>query len=262
MKPALGSRPPSPQPFSPVAVQVLRRVDDPECTVSEIAQLISLDPVLASSVLRLANSSFYGLSREVGSVADAVAVLGTRAAARLAACAALAEPLKAADASHARERWQHYAGTAVFARRLLAGDDALADLAFTAGLLSDVGQVHLLQRHGAAYLRLLDECTDDALLQREAEHFGQAHDLLGAALLDAWGLPAPVVDAVRHHHAARPLAQLTPLQQAVWLANRLAGSAEEQAQAVAAAPAGLCDPQQAMAQGLAEVDVLKQLLGG
>ena len=82
----------------------------------------------------------------------------------------------------------------------------------------------------------------------EAERFGQPHDTLGADLLEAWGLPQSIADAARHHHAAPPLTQLTLVQQAVWVANLLAGTPEEAAQAAKVSPDGLAPVKQAVAE--------------
>jgi len=253
-----------PPPFPAVVVQLVQQMQDPNVAAGDVGRLIELDPSLTASLLRLVNSPFFGMRREIGGVSEAVMVLGMGAVRRMVMSLAVAGPMRKADVdpAFARSRWQHTVCCAALARRLIVDDPAASELAFTAGLLHDMGQVHLLQLHADAYVRLHADAGDADVRTLEAERFGQAHDTLGAELLEAWGLPQAIADAARSHHVAPPLGALSLVQQAVWLANRLAGAPALAAQAALLVPDTLAPAQQAMQEASAEIETLTSLLNG
>ncbi len=257
-------RPLLPPPFPAVAVQLIRQMQDPNVSAGDVGKLIELDPSLTASLLRLVNSPFFGMRRQIAGVSDAVMVLGMGAVRRMVMSLAVVTPLRHADIDpgFARTQWHHTVSCAALARRLIEDDSAASDLAFTAGLLHDMGQVHLMQIHGAAYAALHAEMPDGDVRVLEAERFGQTHDSLGADLLEAWGLPQAIADAARHHHAEPPLSKLTLVQQAVWVANRLAGSAEDAVQVAKLSTDTLAPVNQVVDEARSEIETLASLLNG
>jgi putative nucleotidyltransferase with HDIG domain len=255
-------RPALPPPFPAVAVQLIQQMQDPNATSADVARLIELDPSLTASLLRLVNSPFFGMRRQIAGVAEAVTVLGMSAVRRMVMSVAVVTPLRKPeiDPAFAKAQWHHTVSCAAIARRLITDDTAAAELAFTAGLLHDIGQVHLMQQHGEAYAELHRDAPGSDWRAVEKERFGHAHDTLGAELLEAWGLPQVIADAARVHHAAAPLNHLTLVQQAVCVANRLAGTPAEAAQAAVMAPESLAPVKQAVAEARAEIDTMGSLL--
>ena len=255
-------RPILPPPFPAVAVQLIQQMQDPAATAGDVGRLIELDPSLTASLLRLVNSPFFGMRRQIGSVSEAVMVMGMGAVRRMVLSLAVVTPMRRAEAdpAFARSQWHHYVGCAALARRLIVDDPAASDLAFTSGLLHDIGQVHLLQLHGAAYVQLHADARGGDVRALEAERFGQAHDALGAELLEGWGLPQPIADAARQHHAAAPIGALTLVQQAVWVANRLAHAPQDAAEVAKLSPDRLAPAKQALAEASAEIETLDSLL--
>ena len=122
--------------------------------------------------------------------------------------------------------------------------------------------MQLLQLHGADYAELLAAYPAQDLRAIERERFGEAHDTLGAELLEGWGLPQAIVDAARRHHAAPPIAPLSTVQQAVWIANLLAGAPDALAQANLLCPDTLAPVARAVQEARAEIDALADLLNG
>lgn len=101
--------------------------------------------------------------------------------------------------------WRHAMAVGCAARRLANAetrDDKLADAAFTAGLLHDVGKFLLAANFADRYSQAVQraESTGCGLRPAEREVFGTEHPLLGASLLGIWGLPLPIVQAVGWHH--------------------------------------------------------------
>lgn len=239
-------------------------MQDPGVSAGDVARLIELDPSLTASLLRLVNSPFFGMRSQIANVSDAVMVLGMGAVRRMVLSLVTVTLMRGIeiDPAFARAQWHHTVSCAALARHLIDGDQAGSELAFTAGLLHNMGQMQLLQLHGTAYVELHAKHRDQDIRAAEARHFGQAHDTLGAELLEGWGLPTPIADAARQHHAAPPITHLTPVQQAVWVANLLAGTADEAAQAAALCPDTLTPVRRAVQEARAEIETLASLLNG
>ena len=130
--------------------------------------------------------------------------------------------------------------TAVLAKKIV-GNPALADAAFTAGLLHDIGALVLLHAAPPDYVRALDRKKelngDSAAAEREI--FGVTHAEVGAYLLGLWGIPFPIVEAVAFHHRPNEVApESRPLVAAIHIASGLIEEmTESDAAQRAAAPA-------------------------
>lgn len=127
--------------------------DDDDADSDVLAGKIALDQALSAKALRLANSPFYGLRREVMSVRDAVAVLGFRTLRNLATTAALVDAFgRNGNPSFGfLAFWRHSVGTALCARSLVSHLGMRADVAYTAGLVHDIGRLVLATRFADAY---------------------------------------------------------------------------------------------------------------
>jgi HD-like signal output (HDOD) protein len=113
--------------------------------------------------------------------------------------------------------------TAVLAKKIV-GNPALADAAFTAGLLHDIGALVLLHAAPPDYVRALERKKenggDSAAAEREI--FGVTHAEVGAYLLGLWGIPFPIVEAVAFHHRPNEVApESRPLVAAIHIASGL-----------------------------------------
>jgi len=185
-------------PPLPTAVgELLNLLEDPECTRGAVVAAIRSDAALSANVLRVANSSYFGLPTRVGTVERAVSVLGLLTLKGVVLTASLPRvcPDYASVVAVAQKRGL-LASTIV--RR---SGGAHASIAATAAMLMDVGQLVLARRHGRAYLDLIETCPVAMLPSREAEEFGVTHAEAGASLLDRWSLPQEIVRAVALSHA-------------------------------------------------------------
>ena len=136
--------------FPDVYLRLGPLLDDPDVSAPQIAQLISQDPALSLRVLRIANSPFFGLSREVDTVARAVTVLGmARVREAVLACAAgqvLTEIPN--DVITIEDFWHHSIYCGLIAQALATRSSrVMEDFAFVAGLLHDIGQLVLFNRY-------------------------------------------------------------------------------------------------------------------
>jgi HD-like signal output (HDOD) protein len=105
----------------------------------------------------------------------------------------------------------------VMASRLLDGN-AASQLAFTAGVLQDLGRLELHLRSAEAYTAL-EGLAGQALCAAEEDAFGQHHATAGAELAQAWSLPLGIVEAIAQHHQVPEQAPEPAAAQAVWLAS-------------------------------------------
>jgi len=222
-------------PLPSLVLELVESLGHEELSAAQLATKISQDQALAAKTLRLANSSFYGRGRRVGSVADAIGVLGLRTVRGVVTAAGLAGSFgRPADFDH-DSFWRHSLASALCAQALaseLGRDDA--ELAFTVGLLHDIGRLALASAFASAYAeverwRREQDCSADVA---ERGVVGIDHAELGGLIARHWNFSPAIVDAIREHHAppAAPGMTLTGIAHvadAVAHALGLAGNVDE-----------------------------------
>lgn len=202
-------------PALPESVQeAMRLMESPSADASEISAAIERDPALTAKFLRLSNSSYYGLKRQVSSIRLAIVVLGMREVRNVLL------GMAAFDAAHGhnqgdpliQDMWRHSLEVAALSKKLgaelrlgLQGED------FVAGLLHDLGKAVLNSQFGPRYRQMYRKTPEGAALcESEHQAFGVNHAEVGAALLQHWSLPESLVDALWFHHAENEM----PLREA------------------------------------------------
>ena len=210
--------------------QVFGLVNDPKATGVDFERVVRPDVGLTANLLRCANSSYYRGSREITSVKEAITRRGRRRVFEVAATASFAkavpEVLTGYD-SPAASYWDHSIAVAVLADRV--GREVgftYPDLAFTAGLLHDLGKIvvaNWLDANPALSVKpgsVLD-------LELEQHLFGATHAEFGEALCQKWNLPKDIGGAARWHHAPAdaPTATLRYLSTVVQVADEAAHQA-------------------------------------
>jgi putative nucleotidyltransferase with HDIG domain len=202
--------------LSAVVVELLASIDKEDVDVHELGNKIALDQSLTAKTLRLANSSFYGMSSKVTTIHQAISVLGFHSIRTLVtACAVTGSfPAGANTNFNFKGFWRHSVGTAVCAKLLAPHLKLNPDGAFTAGLLHDIGTLVLSTRLPAEYARMLSWRAehDCNIVEAEQAVFGIDHADVGAALCAYWKFPVQMQDAVaQHHHADLGSARSLPL---------------------------------------------------
>lgn len=206
--------------------QVLSRYDTGPADVSKV---VRPDPALTANLLRVVNSAASGLRREVTTVDQAASMLGQRKLQRIASMALLGRTLPSYLPGYGlstEQLWSHCAAAAVFAERIAkVCDVAQPDIAFTAGLLHDVGKLAVGVALDEVKLDVLAGMHIDEhdLIAEERARLGTDHTEVGAELARRWGLGQPLIAAAAHHHA--PLNADDACRPLVWivhLANGLA----------------------------------------
>ncbi len=188
-----------------VAVQVLQLTKQSDTSVDKLANVIQNDPAMAAKVLKTVNSPLFGIPREVGSLKQAIALLGLRRVTMLALSFSLVETMQggAGDEFDFANYWRRSLSTAV-AGRLISKvvAPAMTEESFVIGLLSDIGIVVAWRAAADLYWPALVEWqeTRRPIEEIEQRQFGFTHALLGSELLRSWGLPEALCDAVEAHH--------------------------------------------------------------
>ena len=194
-------------PAMPTAViEVLKETASGSATAGTVANAILQDPGIAARVLRLANSAYYGLSREVARVQDAVVVLGFRTVRSLVLVAGTYPLLKRPLESYrldGEELWQYAGAVAVGAHTVASHTGACdPDEAFGCGLLHDIGRIALDESLGDRLPIILRMTSDGLASFDEAErvHLGFDHGEVGAHMARSWNLPPAYIAAMQYHH--------------------------------------------------------------
>ncbi|MCU0878829.1 MAG: HDOD domain-containing protein [Pirellulaceae bacterium] len=182
------------------AAEVLRLTESSSVDNRALKECLECDPALAMRVLKVVNSSLFGLSRPVADLSQAVALLGAAPLRMLVLGFSLPKELfRGLSANVLARYWRHTLIKAVAAREIAEQLlETPGDEAFVAGLLQDIGLLALVQQLGEPYLQLVDSVYVDggSLLDRELEILGFDHALLSSRLLTRWGLPEEIAQAV------------------------------------------------------------------
>lgn len=194
-------------PSMPASVgEVIAACDDTDVTVGQLAQVVLRDQSLTASILKLANSAFYGHARTVSTIVEAIVLLGYSAIKSLAISSHTARLLNRAVPGYGLARgdlWQHSMSVAFAARRIAVEvSTAPVEEAFVAGLLHDIGKTVLASHREAAFEEISRLAVERHVPFHhvEAEVLGFDHAELGARVASAWSFPPQLEEAIRFHH--------------------------------------------------------------
>jgi HD-like signal output (HDOD) protein/ActR/RegA family two-component response regulator len=188
-------------------VEIVDKLQDPEIGVDDIGAIVAKDMAMTAKILKLVNSAFFGLGRQISSPAEAVTYLGMDTIKSLVlSIHAFSQFATVKVGTFSIDAlWVHSQNTAGLAKEIARMEEAeqkLMDEAFVAGLLHDTGKLVLASN----FLEQYDQVSQAghngslALLTAEENTFGANHAEVGGYLLGLWGLPVPVVEAIALHH--------------------------------------------------------------
>jgi HD-like signal output (HDOD) protein len=211
-----------------VTLRIIDLVEDPSSTAQHLHEVISNDPALCSRILKVVNSSFYGLPGQIASINRAIVMLGLNAVKNIAIAASLAKLFRGGELTpffSAKELWDHSNAVAIASKilsdRLGMG---MGDEAYLAGLIHDIGIMVEMQFDRVQLIEALDRCNADmngrpstSLLETEEEVFGANHQDFGKGLCEKWKFPSPFMAVAGYHH--NPTAAPQELQKMVFLVH-------------------------------------------
>ncbi|MEO1337843.1 MAG: HDOD domain-containing protein [Myxococcota bacterium] len=192
------------------AIAIRQIVSNEESSFRDLEKAVAINPTLAANILKLANSPYFGVCRQVETLRQALIVIGFEATRDLALALSLLSISKR-QAIDVNALWHHSASTAAISRALAqVAAPGVADEAFVAGLLHDIGKLIrcLIQTPPPAFL--VDAASTIESLQAERSRDGFDHAELGAACLQQWRLSTTTCAAIRHHHHPEQLAADAP----------------------------------------------------
>lgn len=214
-----------------VALEVLRLARDPDVEIRTIAETISCDVALCARLLKVVNSSYYGLRRQASTVNQAIVGLGLNSVKTLALGFSLADEInkKRYRGIDLRSYWRRSlcfaAAARAFAKRSVP---ALREEAFIAGLLADIGTFAMIEAFGDEYVPLAIAKAVDHLgiLDEERKRFDVDHQQVGRLLAQSWNLPQLLTATIANHHCPAECGDLGPslvaFHRVIYVANRCA----------------------------------------
>ena len=200
--------------------------------LSEIEEILRHDPGLATNVLRLANSAFFGLSTKVGSLKQAVMLLGVKRFSQIAVSACMSKTMEKAVEGYnlsPGELWLHSIAVSNIAETLAKNRKIPeADDVFTPALVHDMGKL-VLGKFLKEEQHKIENITSTAVPLDVAEHMvlGIDHAEIGALILTKWSFPIDIVNAVRWHHNPAGIKNTTLHADIVYLSNQMCQSIAE-----------------------------------
>jgi len=240
-------------PSLPSALTTLNSLlDDPDTALSDVAKVLSSDQGIASRVLRLVNSAYYGLPQMVATIPLAATMLGAKAIKHHVVNIALADLMNSLGGGHKEYEilWRHALKTSAWAKaiaHLLHRADP--EEAFTAGLVHDIGKALSLRLKPREYSKVIHEArrTCKPLMGVEEQVIGFDHTRIGGWAAAKWMLPEILANCIRWHHEPEAVAtagtEICELVRIVHIADIVARNYEGQERATAACLMEQASPQ-------------------
>ncbi|MDR2340481.1 MAG: HDOD domain-containing protein [Deltaproteobacteria bacterium] len=182
-----------------IVAKISRMVENPDTSVADVGRLISQDQVLSAKVLRMANSAFFGMSRKISSISQALIILGFEVVKGLVLTSSVFDMIQKSMAG----LWEHSIGCAAASGVIaahLGRDDA--EEVLVAGLLHDLGKVVLALNLPEEMKLVQDKVAEEDLYFYEAENkvLDFDHAEIGQWLAEHWNLPESLAEPMRFHH--------------------------------------------------------------
>ena len=196
-----------------ITARIISTVEDPRSTPAMLHKIVAHDPALVTRILKVVNSAFYGLPGQIASIERAIVLLGLNAVKNIAVAASLGQlfrGVKLCEGFTAKDLWTHCIAVGIVARDMAKQMKIpLADEAFLAGMIHDVGMLVFLQ---VSPEKLRDVCEKAKagtaqFCDLEREITGMDHQLLGAALCEHWKFPRTCQLVAGYHHRPTSLAE-------------------------------------------------------
>lgn len=180
-------------------------LNDPDLSFKDFDAIISADPSLTARLLKVANSSFYGLDTKVETITHALGVVGVKPLIEMALSTVMVQKLKgiSPELLNIQSFWKHNIACGLAARAIAQSLGAgNLEAFYTAGMLHDIGSLIIHQGNPKKAKEILIRCQTEGVPQSHAEKevFGFSHAQVGALIFKEWDLSPSLIEAVRYHH--------------------------------------------------------------
>ena len=213
-------------PIPAIASQIMTKSDDPDSSLSEIADLIANDPALTANLLKICNSAYFSLPRKVESVKDAVAWVGLDQIVELVLTNSVSVSFNKGLEGYGLgegELWRHAVTSAHIAKSLAQryGASQNKHLIYTAALLKDIGKLILGRFVAFSFekINILVHSQGYSFNDAEKKIIGMNHEELGAMVGQKWSFSENLIYMIRHHHLTNESARQDPETTLIYLAD-------------------------------------------
>ena len=216
--------------FAESVQQVLDLTSDINCSPRELVRVVEHDPVLTGRILKVVNSAYFGLSRRISSVKEALAFIGLNTLKNVAlTVAAIGVLPKNNKAGMDMEAFlAHSLAVGAGARWIserVGLDNRDTERGFLSGMLHNFGSVLLALQMPKVYRRIavIAESTDRPTYLVEREMLSMDHFEIGGLVAEKWKLESTISEAIRYHREPQEDVQRTQLMDVLWLSSRIVG---------------------------------------
>jgi len=209
-----------------VFMKISQMINDPKVTSKKLAKVIETDPAIAMRLLKIVNSPFFGFSRKIMTIQDAVVLLGFNATRNTIMGISILKVFSSSEDSpqlNMNEFWRHSIGTGLTARFLAGRIRYNADKAFIGGVIHDIGKIVLAQffpEELENVMRKMNE-SDISFYEAEDEVYRGSHCDLGSYIADKWNLPLSLIEVIDLHHKPVESTEDPKLVSLIHVANTL-----------------------------------------
>ncbi len=210
-----------------VFLKVSQMLNDPMVTAKRIAEVIETDQAIAMKLLKIVNSPFFGFSRKIMTVQDAIVLLGFNATRNTVMTISVIRTMNHksdVDGFDVQEFWKHSIATGIVSRFIAKKTKVDPDKAFIAGIVHDIGKIVLEQYFKEELQKVLKlmQTKKKSFYEAELEVYRGTHCDLGSYLADKWNLPVPLIEAIDLHHTPGEATEDPQLVSVVHIANSVA----------------------------------------
>lgn len=187
-----------------VAAKVIQLIDDPKTSFNDLQKAIMADQAMASRILKIANSSFYGVRQNVDTISEALSILGLKVA-RLIVLAAATRGIYKRFGAIEQKLWEHSLGVSIAAGIVSTEvSHVRREEAVVAGLLHDVGKVAINNSLPDKFIEIIKNIDETKMssVNVEQEILGFNHTEAGYFLAEKWGFPDTLCEVILKHHSA------------------------------------------------------------
>ena len=194
-----------------VITKISKLLQNPQTSAEEIGKVITTDQALASKVLKLVNSAFYGFPGKISTITHAIVILGFSTVANIVLTASILDVFKRPGSEapdfDMQQFWMHSisCGAAAQAIAKFTGSPEKEEC-FIAGLVHDIGKIILCQYQPETFAQIVADVRQKDCLFYESEInlFKFTHQEVGGLLADRWNLPKNLASAIKFHHQPMP----------------------------------------------------------
>ena len=187
-----------------VVRKIVNALNEADANYTEISQKVTKDQIISLKILRLVNSAYFGLSRKIASIDEAVIILGMGKLKTLVIASGFANCASKVEGIDLPIFWSDSFQVAELAKIIASKTEGKVDpdLAFTCGIIHNIGQLllHMAQPNRAMAIKSLLETSDTSRSEAEIERLGFTTTDAGQALLGSWNFPPALVSAIKYQN--------------------------------------------------------------